>query len=189
MSQLNRLKDPIIKTVGTTGYSFLYEDREYTREGVGPEAEHLEAFRRRVLPNLHSIFKRFDGYAKYPLAEREYAGTIQDSSEEVEETLWDNGLIRNPLAALKTDPFDTTEVGSWMHRDPRDADRQVHVMLFPHTTGDAVVTDLYAHEEYSAGHPNPEIAVKHYHAEDYDPAAGVSWVRDNLPVEDLRSFS
>lgn len=188
MGLIDRLRRRAVREVGTTGYDFLYEDREVTRAGLGPEADHIEDFRRKTLPNLHSVFTWFDGYTKYDLSEREYAGTVTEPPEEVEEMLWENDLIRNPLAALKTDPFGETEVGSWMYREPQDADRQVHVMLFRHESDDGVVTDLYAHEEYSAGHPDPEIAVKHYNAEDYSPEQGGKWVRENLPVEARRSF-
>lgn len=191
MSNPSSPKRWLIGKVGTIGYSFLYEGRQMTREGLGPDADHLEDFRRKSLPNLHTVFEWLDGdgYAMYPLSQGEYAGTITEPPEEVEEMLWENDLIRNPLAALKTDPFGETEVGSWMYRDPRDADRQVHVMLFRHESDNGDVTDLYAHKEYSAGHPNPEIAVKHYNGNDYDTEAGGEWVRENLPVEDLRSFS
>lgn len=136
-----------------------------------------------MLPNLHNLFEWFDGYAHYPLDKDEYAGTIPRPPEEVEEILWDNGLIRNPLAALKTDPMGNVENGSWMYREERNAVRQVHVMLFRIESENDIIMHVYAHEEYSAGHPDSEIAVKHYEGVDYDPRAGVEWVRTNLPVE------
>lgn len=188
MGLVDSLRPKVIAWVGTKGWKFLYEDKQITRDGFGPEADHLEDYRRGTLLNLHPVFKWFDGYAKYSLLRGEYAGTIAKPPEEVEEILWENDLIRNPLAALKTDPFGETEVGSWMYRDPLDADRQVHLMLFRHESDRGVVTDLYAHEEYSAGHPDPEIAVKHYNGNDYDPEAGGDWVRENLSVEQSRSF-
>lgn len=188
MAISNRVRQQIIGWVGQKGYDILFEEGDAIKPGLGPEDDHWEDWRRTSLPTLHRVFQWFDGYATYPLREREYAGTIADPPEAVEETLWEQGLCRNPLAALKTDPLDNTEVGSWMYREDPTAERQVHVMLFRIGTGDAVETDLYAHKEYAAGHPDPEIAVKHYNAEDYSPAAGVGWVQEHLPVEERPRF-
>ncbi|WP_323190468.1 hypothetical protein [Halostella sp. PRR32] len=187
MGSFSKPKRWVIGQVGTKGYQILYADKQRTSEEMGPKADHLEEWRRGILPNLHLVFKKFDGYARYPLGENEYAGTIPDKPETVEELLWENDLRRNPLSALKTDPFGNTEVGSWMYRDQPTAERQVHVMLFE-GEGDGQTTDLYAHEECSAGHPDPEIAVKHYNAVDYNPEQGCTWVQSNLPVENRRSF-
>lgn len=177
------LKRSLVAIVGRKGFRMLYTQDGSVRDGLGPDGDHWEAWRRRSLPTLHRVFTRFDGYATYPLDETEYAGSIAATPESVEETLWADGLVRNPLAALKTDPFGTTETGSWMYRDTPTAERQVHVMLFRHDAGGAEQTDLYAHEEYAAGHPDPDVAVKHYNAVEYDPNAGVQWVRETLPID------
>jgi len=178
------LRRRLIGWVGRRGFPVLYEgDGDSATRRLGPEDDHVEDWRRTALPNLHTVFSWFDGYAAYQLDDDEFAGRIDEQPDAVEELLWDRGCCRNPLAALKTDPSGDVEVGSWMYREEPTADRQVHVMLF-RADGDG--TDLYAHEEYSAGHPDPAVAIKHYEAEDYDPDAGVSWVQEHLPVEDAR---
>lgn len=182
------MKRSLIGKVGEKGFTMLYTRDGSIRDGLGPDGDHWEDWRRRSLPTLHRVFSRFDGYAKYPLDDGEYAGTIGAGPEAVEETLWSEGLIRNPLAALKTDPFGKLETGSWMYRESPTSERQIHVILFRHPDEGDEQTDLYSHEEYAAGHPDPEVAVKHYNAVDYDPDAGVRWVRDNIPIDHRDRF-
>lgn len=62
-------------------------------------------------------------------------------------------------------------------------------MRFRAESGSTVETDRYAHEEYAAGHPDPEVSVTQYRAVDYDPAAGVEWVTDTLPISHTDRFS
>lgn len=106
-------------------------------------------------------------YAAYQLAPREYAGHVSGDVEDAEQMLWDAGLRRNPVAALKTLADGRGEKGSWVYRDSPFSRKQVHVMLFEANGGGV---DMYAHEEYSS--INPFVMRRHYLGVGYSPAEG-----------------
>lgn len=167
----------VVRVAAVVGFLALHVG--YTRTNLGPDDDFWERRRREYVPVLDRLLENVGGYASYSLDEGEYAGTLDVPPEEAEEVLWKAGFFRNPLAALKSRAGGQVEVGSWVHREPPLARRQVHVMLFERDDGDA--TDLYAHEEYSS--VNPLCARKHYRGVEYDPEAGREFVRRELPVE------
>jgi hypothetical protein len=145
------------------------------RRYVGPAADYWELVRRILLPLLARRVPAVKW--SYELHGREYVGRINEPPEEVEQLLWDHGFTRMPLAAYKTLPDGSGEVGSWAFRESLTAEKQLHVMLFADGDGTAV----YAHAEYSA--INPLVALKHYRGTGYNPDAGAEQLRAKLPPE------
>ncbi|WP_435124975.1 hypothetical protein [Halobaculum sp. D14] len=143
----------------------------------GPLAEVWERVRKTVLPPLDDLARRLGvGYAAYTLGEREYAGTLSVPPEKAERLLWQAGFRRNPLAAYKTLPDGTAELGSWVYRDGLLATHQTHVVLFPAEADGQ--TRVFAHREYSA--INPATALEHFRGRGYSPEEGEAVVRGKL---------
>ena len=148
------------------------------RKDRGPAADWWEVVRRTVLPPLNRLLRdRELGYAAYTLQYREHVGTLAKDPEAAERLLWEHGFVRNPLAAYKTLPNGTGEIGSWVYRESLLAKEQVHVMLFPTANG----THVFAHRKPSAS--NPLTAYSHYMGRGYDPDAGAEFVLERLPIE------
>lgn len=147
------------------------------RKDRGPAADYWEGLRRVLLPPLNRLLRdRELGYAAYVLQWEEYVGTLAKDPEAVEQLLWENGFVRNPLAAYKTLPDGTGEVGSWVYRESLLSRTQVHVVLFATENGTAV----FAHKEPSA--VNPLTAFRHYLGGASDAEAGAAFVLESLPV-------
>lgn len=163
--------------VAVAGFVLLYGLLQPTHRG--PTATFWNRGRAAVLPPLDRLARRLRvGYAAYELTDREYAGRIDASVEDVDALLAAAGFERMPLSAWKTLPDGRTEAGSWARREHPLAERQLHVMLF--RTGDGE-TDCYAHEEFNAFHPR--YAADHYHGKEYDPSAGCRQLRELLETD------
>jgi len=171
MSGNHRLPAPLVSLGAAIGFLLTYAVP--IRWNVGPEGRWWETLRQEVSRLGNRIDRRM---GPRPITPGEYAGTLDEPPEIVEQKLWEQGFIRNPLARLKVDG-DTPEVSSWVYRDSPLASRQLHLMLF---RGDDVTTHVYAHEEASS--VNPMVGNDHFNGDGQNVAAGVEWARAVLPL-------
>ena len=140
---------------------------------MGKPADAYNAFRRRVLPGVHSVFDvLLGGYALSDTPPEEYVGTLHCSQDEVEALFEGLGFSRSFVASLKVRVDGNVSDGSWVYRESLFAAHQLHVIV--HQTENGVET--YAHWEYSSiRHP-----YRHYLARDYSAEKGVSLTRSLL---------
>lgn len=163
-----------IITAAGAGLGFIIQYCPPFRWAMGPRTRWLEGLRRKGSRFLGRMFDERAG--PRPITEGEYAGTLHRSLAETERLLWRYGFRRNPMSRLKIRDG-APEIGSWVYRESPFADRQLHVMLFP-GAGDGV--DIYAHTEPSSVHPL--VGNDHFTGQRQNVAAGVSEIRDRLPL-------
>ncbi len=136
----------------------------------GSNADYWEPIRRRLIPHIHSVLRRYGMYAENPAHDREYAYTVMVGEEEMERVLDEEwGFSRNPVAALKHEESASGEpvyeIGSWRkcyketsggYADGSPFSKwQFHIRLYPHTCDDGCehaeidgrAVDLYVHWE------------------------------------------
>lgn len=142
-------------------------------------SESLNKMRMLVWPVFHRVFKRVsDAYAVTQTTEEEYAATVRESQESLEEKLPEMAFHRTPIASLKIRLDGNISDGSWMYRESRLADRQLHVVL--HELEDRGAVDVYAHvEDNWIRHPLLHLRKKNYNAE-----KGVASVRERFDAYD-----
>ena len=165
----------------------------YAPRHIGDDSRLWRAIRS-LLPHIDEEAREHGFYTSYEIdTEAETAGVWHGSLESLESALKAEGYRLGPLAAHKETSDGRREVGSWVDVGERVAPqwlealrlqahtRQTHVTLF-----DASDTDdpwlVTGHEEYSAY--SALTAYWHLRAKDYDPAAGVTAVRDQLGDRD-----
>jgi hypothetical protein len=128
------------------GFGFVFSYALPTRYNRGPEARWWEQLRR--FGSLAFGYIDEDGGPRM-ITEGEYAGRLDIPLDAVEDRLYAEGFIRNPMARLKT-RAGVPEDGSWVYRESPLAPRQLHLMLFENDDG---TTDVYAHAELSSVNP------------------------------------
>jgi hypothetical protein len=85
---------------------------------LGADDDFWPAIRRRLLPRLDALARRYGLYAETEALEREYVGYISATSvDDVERALEDMGYRRNPLASYKTNARGWHSDGSWAKRE------------------------------------------------------------------------
>lgn len=140
-----------------------------SRYNRGPEGWWWERVRR----VSSRLFGRVDeDGGPRPITDGEYAGRFDSDFDTVENRLYADGFIRNPMARLKTRD-DIPEDGSWVYRDSPLAPRQIHLMLFENDDG---TTDVYAHAELSS--VNPLCGPGHFHGTGQSVREGVERARE-----------
>jgi hypothetical protein len=112
-----------------------------------------------------------------PIADGEYAGRLDSPLDTVEDRLYAEGFIRNPMARLKTRDG-APEDGSWVHREAPLAPRQLHLMLFENDDG---TTDVYAHAELSS--VNPLCGPDHFRGTGQSVREGVDRARERFALD------
>ncbi len=140
-----------------------------TRYNRGPEGRWWERLRR-VSSRLFGHFDD-DGGPRL-ITDGEYAGRLDSSLDAVEQQLYADGFIRNPMSRLKTRDGHP-EDGSWVYRDSPLAPRQLHFMLFENDDG---TTDVYAHAELSS--VNPLCGPDHFEGAGQSVREGVELARE-----------
>lgn len=142
-------------------------------------SEGLNKARELVWPLCHRVLKTVsDAYAVTQTTEDEYVATARETQESLEARLSELGFERTPIASLKVRFDGNVSDGSWVYRDSKLADRQLHVVL--HELADQHGVDVYAHVEDSwIRHPLAHLRKKSYSAH-----GGVSSVRSLLDRED-----
>lgn len=135
-----------------------------------PAIDWVTRLRRRVLPTVHRIKEPFGGFAQCTMHPSEYVGTVRRDLADFRPDLREMGFSPEPIASLKVHRDGRPSAGSWVRRPSLSADWQLHVTLF---TGERDAVEVFAHREYSwFRHP-----YKHYTAEGWDTAGGVSRMR------------
>ena len=100
----------------------------------------------------------------------EYVGTVHRNLDEFRPELETMEFVPEPIASLKVHRDGRYSAGSWVRRNSRFDDWQLHVTLFQDGR-DAV--EVFAHREYSwLRHP-----YKHYTSKGWDTVAGVDRMR------------
>ena len=126
--------------------------------------------RRRVLPTVHRIKAPLGGYAQCTIHPSEYVGTVHRCLTEFRPELETMEFVPEPVASLKVHRDGRYSAGSWVRRNSRLDDWQLHVTLFQDGR-DAV--EVFAHREYSwLRHP-----YRHYTSKGWDTVAGVDRMR------------
>lgn len=117
----------------------------------------LESFRELVYPPLHHVLEFFDFYAMGQVNTEEYAGTIEESEEELERAFHETGVVRNALAKYKYLPDGRESEGSWRlthetHPHLVEPKMQLHITLFdPEGRDVSEAVAVYAHYEMDYG--------------------------------------
>jgi len=129
--------------------------------------------RRRVLPTVHRIKEPFGGFATCTQHPAEYVGTVERSLGAFRPDLEAMSFSPEPIAALKVLDDGRFSAGSWVRRQSRLADWQLHVTLFQDGRD---TVEVFAHREYSwLRHP-----YKHYVGDGWDIDGGVTRMRSLL---------
>ena len=146
-------------------------------------SESLNKTRELVWPLCHRFLTTVsDAYAVTQTTEDEYAATVGETQERLEARLSEVGFERTPVAALKVRLDGNVSDGSWVYRNSKLADTQLHVVL--HELRDQRGVDVYAHvEDNWIRHPLGHLRKKSYTAE-----RGVSSVRSLFDREDEISY-
>ena len=161
----------------------------YAPRHIGDDSRLWRAIRS-LLPHIDGEAREHGFYTSYEIeTDDETAGVWHGSLESLEAALEAEGYRLGPLAAHKETSDGRREVGSWVDVGERVYPkwlealrlqfhtRQTHVTLFEaDDLGDQWL--VTAHREYSAY--SALTAYWHLRAKDYDPAAGVAAVRDQL---------
>lgn len=84
---------------------------------LGADDDFWPAIRRRILPLVDGVARRYGLYAETQSHDQEYVGYVTAASlDEVERVLDDLEYRRNPLASYKTNPRGWHSDGSWAKR-------------------------------------------------------------------------
>ncbi|WP_135664455.1 hypothetical protein [Halorhabdus rudnickae] len=166
------VSEGMAKVFATFGYVVTY--KQPFRWAVRRFGGLAETIRQKVSRWAGSVASRA---APRSIDDDEFAGTIHQPPDEVEDLLEDEGFIRNLLSRLKTRNGEP-EIGSWVYREDPRVEYQLHVMIF---SGDDDSVDVYAHHEYSS--VNPDVAYQHFTGDKLDPEGGVVRVREKLPID------
>ena len=144
--------------------------------------ESLNKLRRFVWPPFHRLFTSVsDAYAVTQTTEDEYAVTVMEPLEPLEERLPELGFRRTPISSLKIRVDGNVSDGSWIFRESKLADTQLHIVL--HELPNKPAVDVYAHvEDNWISHPLLHLRKKNYDAEE-----GVIAVRDLFEANESTS--
>lgn len=145
-------------------------------------SESLNRLRRSLWPPFHRLFRTVsDAYTVTQTTEDEYAGTVMEPLEPLEERLPELALHRTPIASLKIRVDGNVSDGSWIFRESKLADTQLHIVL--HELPNKPAVDVYAHvEDNWIRHPLLHLRKKNYDAEE-----GVVAVRDLFEAHEATS--
>ena len=147
-------------------------------------SESLNKARRLLWPQFHRLLTAVsDTYAITQTTEDEYALTVLEPQQNLEERLPQLQFRRTPVSALKIRLDGNISDGSWVHRESLFADEQLHVVL--HELEGRVGVDVYAHTEDNwIRHP-----LLHLRKKNYSAGTGVSLVRELFDADDANAAS
>lgn len=147
-----------------------------------------EGLRRYLFPKLHPIISPYGAYAVGTAYEEQYAATIPEGEEYIEEVLVEHGWERNPIACYKTHEDGRKSEGSWRLTSDNDeyglvGDKlQLHITLFKNNDAETYI-DVYCHQEYDW----EKAPLKHLREVDFDMQAGsekaLTFIRDHTYLD------
>jgi hypothetical protein len=153
---------------------------------IGSDDDWIEPLRNYLFPRLHSYASKFGEligvplYATANVGWNQYVGYFEENEDDIEVELQEVGMVRNPVAALKTLPDGRESEGSWvlLHEnapDVVDPGMQLHLTLFKFDS-DKAGREVYAHYEDDWR----DSPIDHTEAENFSPKMGVKLARSYL---------